>query len=397
MSPPGLRLVDTLLAGGAEAKEPASVALIGNYPPRRCGIATFTADVRQALTAARPGLRCDVFAMTDEGRAYDYPAEVTAQIRQQHPRDYKAAAGRISALRPDVIFVQHEFGIFGGPAGEHLLLLLEAVDRPVVSLLHTVLDQPNPDQRRVFERLLSRSSRVIVMAEHGREMLRRAWGVADEKISVIPHGAPERALEPTDAFKDRLGFGGRDLLFTFGLLSPNKGIETVIRALPAIVEARPKALYAVLGATHPHLIAQEGERYRNSLMVLARELGVERHLRLIDEYTDTPKLLDYLQAADVYVTPYLNPAQITSGTLSYAAALGRPTVSTPYWHAEELLADGGGRLVPFGDSEAIAHEVIGLLGDDAARLALSQRIYDHTRPTSGAASPNAPWPCSARA
>ncbi len=378
MAPPGLRLVDPAATGAPAIK---SVVLIGSYPPRRCGIATFTCDVRDALLAASPTLRCDVFAMNDAGGPYAYGPEVVTQIAQQNTLDYQAAAAEIGALQPDVIFVQHEFGIFGGPAGEHLMLLLEATDRPVVTMLHTVLDAPSADQRRVFERLLARSVEVIVMAEHGRAMLRDVWKVADEKISVIPHGAPDRPLAPSDGFKEKLGFGGREVLFSFGLLSPNKGIEIAIRALPAIVAARPTALYAVLGSTHPNLVAEEGERYRTSLLDLAHELGVADHLRLIDEYTDTPRLVDYLQAADVYITPYLNPAQITSGTLSYAAALGKPIVSTPYWHARELLSDGAGRLVPFGDSEAIAREVTALLQDPAARRTLRERMYDRARET----------------
>ena len=379
--PSGFKVVEGLLGSVLPAKEPEGVVLIGSYPPRRCGIATFTSDVRESLIAARPGMRCDVFAMTDNGGPYAYPPEVAAEIVQQKPIDYHAAAARLGELKPDVVFVQHEFGIFGGPAGEHLLLLLDATDRPVVSLLHTVLDKPDADQRRVFERLIARSSRLIVMAEHGRAMLRDVWKVADDKITVIPHGAPDRPLAPTDGFKGQFGFEGRELLFSFGLLSPNKGLENVIRALPAIAAVRPNVLYAVLGATHPHLIAHEGERYRDSLIELARDLGVEQHLQLIDEYVDTPRLVDYLQAADVYLTPYLNPAQITSGTLSYAAALGKPIVSTPYWHAEELLAGGAGRLVPFGDSEAISREVIQLLADPAASQALRERMYAKARDT----------------
>lgn len=378
---PSLRLIETAKAIPSLAQSIRSVALIGNYPPRRCGIATFTADVRESLLAARPELACDVYAMTDRGETYDYPAEVRVEIRQDEPADYLAAAVALNHSRPDVICVEHEFGIFGGPAGEHLMLMLDAVDRPVVSTLHTVLEEPNDDQKRVFERLLARSTRLLVMAERGRRILREMWKVPDSKISVIPHGAPDRPLADPAPFKAGLGFAGHDLLFTFGLLSPNKGIETVIRALPQIVRARPTALYVVLGATHPHLIAQEGEHYRESLKALAASLGVSDHLRLIDTFTDQPQLLEYLQAADVYVTPYLNAAQVTSGTLSYAAALGKPVVSTPYWHAEELLGDGRGRLVPFGDSAAIAREITDLLSDDAGRRTLRERIYRYTRPT----------------
>jgi glycosyltransferase involved in cell wall biosynthesis len=380
MSLPTLRVIASDQSGKTPART-RSIALIGDYPPRRCGIATFTADVYEALLEARPDAKCEVYALTDIEGAYDYPAEVACEIRQNEVGDYLAAADRLNATRPDLICVQHEFGIFGGPAGEHLLMLLEATDRPVVTTLHTILETPNEDQRRVFSKLLARSARVVVMAERGREILRRVWEIPDDKIVLIPHGAPDRPLVDTEPFKEALGWAGREVLFTFGLLSPGKGIETVIRALPRIVAERPKTLYAVLGATHPHLIAREGESYRNALMALAKDLGVEDHLRLIDAYTDEASLVAYLQAADIYVTPYLNAQQITSGTLAYAAALGRPIVSTPYWHAEELLADGRGRLTPFGSSDAIADEVIDLLAHPDVRQALSRRMYEAGRET----------------
>jgi glycosyltransferase involved in cell wall biosynthesis len=381
MSQPFLRVIASLEKLGGRPSHVRSIALIGDYPPRRCGIATFTADVYEALREARPDAQCDVYAVTDIEGAYQYPAEVACEIRQNEIGDYLAAADRLNATAPDIICVQHEFGIFGGPAGEQLLLLLEATDRPVVTTLHTILETPNDDQRRVFSKLIARSSRVIVMAERGREILRRVWSTPDEKILVIPHGAPDRPFAATGPFKEAIGYAGRDLLFTFGLLSPGKGIEAVIRALPRIVAAHPKVIYAVLGSTHPHLIAREGEGYRQSLLALAQDLGVEDHLRLVDAYTDTPRLVEYLQAADVYVTPYLNAQQITSGTLAYAAALGRPIVSTPYWHAEELLADGRGRLTPFGSSDAIADEVIDLLTHPDVREALSRRMWQASRET----------------
>lgn len=379
MSQPALRVVSALERPGQPRAR--KIALIGNYPPRRCGIATFTADVFDALAEARPDASCEVYAMTDIEGAYEYPPEVACEIRQDVFDDYLRAADRLTATRPDLICVQHEFGIFGGAAGEHLMTLLEATDRPVVATLHTILETPNDDQRRVFERLLARASKVVVMAERGREILHRVWKVAEDKVVLIPHGAPDRPWSETEPFKKALGFEGRELLFTFGLLSPGKGIENVIAALPRIAAARPDALYVVLGATHPNLVAQQGETYRESLMAKAKELGVENHLRLIDEYTDTPRLVDYLQAADIYITPYLNAQQITSGTLAYAAALGRPTVSTPYWHAEEVLANGLGRLTPFGSSDAIADEVIDLLSHPDERRALSHWLYDAMRET----------------
>jgi glycosyltransferase involved in cell wall biosynthesis len=381
MQTPRLRIIDAKAPCDHASEGPKRVALIGNFPPRRCGIATFTSDVYEALTAAQPDMSCEVYAMTDVGGDYAYPAPVVCELRQDHLEDYLEAADRINRDPPDVICVQHEFGIFGGPAGEHLLSLLEAVDRPVVTTVHTVLDAPNDDQRRVFERLLSRSARVVVMAERGRDFLREIWRVPPEKIVLIPHGAPDQPFSDTAPFKAKLGFADRELLFTFGLISPNKGIENVIRALPEIVAQRPTALYVVLGATHPNLIASEGERYRESLVALAESLNVADHVRLIDEYTDTPRLIEYLQAADVYITPYLNVRQITSGTLSYAAALGKPIISTPYWHAEEVLRDGLGRLVPFSSADAISAEVVDLLSHPDRRLRLSRALYQASRET----------------
>ena len=357
------------------------VATIGNYPPRRCGIATYTFDVRAALMSARDDFTCDVTAMRDTGDENAYPPEVTFAVRHDVRADYLEAARRIEASGAEVILLHHEFGIFGGPAGEHVLTLLDHSSLPVVSVLHTVLSKPDPDQRRVFERLLARSDRLIVMAERGRGMLREVWGVPDDKIVIVPHGAPDEALSDTAPHKVELGFADHELLFTFGLLSPGKGIETAIRAMPAIVAARPQALYLVLGATHPHLLAREGERYRDSLKALAAELGVAENVRFVDEFTDTPRLLEHLRAADLYVTPYLNEAQSTSGTLAYAAALGKPIVSTPYWHAQELLADGRGVLTPFGDSAALAAAAIGLLCSPPKLIAMRERIYAATRGT----------------
>ena len=379
MNAPTLTLVSDAHIAAGGLGDVRSVTLIGNYPPRRCGIATFTADVRDALVEARPDLVCDVIAMTDIPGGYAYPAEVSYALNAGDKADYLTAAARIRETAPDVVCLQHEFGIFGGPAGEDLLSLLDNIDVPVVSTLHTILEQPNDDQRRVFDRILNRSARLVVMAERGREMLRRVWNVPLDKIVVVPHGAPDVPLVETAPFKAPLGFEGREVLFTFGLLSPNKGIEVAIRALPTIVQTRPDVLYVVLGATHPSLVAHEGERYRESLIALADELGVARNVAFIDDYTDTPRLLNYLRAADIYVTPYLNVEQITSGTLSYAASLGKPVVSSPYWHAQELLADKRGALTPFGDAEALAEAISGLLNDPHRLTAMRRRIYDHTR------------------
>jgi len=351
------------------------IALIGNSPPRLCGLATFTRDVYRAIHAAFPEIEVDLYAMTDPGGSYAYGSEVTCAIAQEDLNDYRAAAQRINDSGADVVLVQHEYGIFGGPAGALLLRLLDRVDAPVVVTLHTVLEQPNADQRAVIEALARRASKLIVMAEKGRELLVRVHGVAWNQIAVVPHGVPDRPFLESGRLHDRFGFAGRRVLLTFGLLSPNKGIETMIRALPAIIAAHPESLYVVLGATHPHLVAREGEAYRESLKSLAEELGVAHAMRFIDGFLDQEALLDYLQAADIYVTPYLNETQITSGTLSYAVALGKPVVSTPYWHAAELLADGVGTLVPFGDSGGFAEAIVALLDHPEKMAEMAARAY----------------------
>jgi len=358
-----------------------NVALIGNFPPRRCGIATFTADLFSALKSAKPSLCCEVIAMNDGAEDYGYGSDVTFEIAEDHSQNYVEAADVANRGGAQVVCLQHEFGIFGGAAGANLLTFVAGLRAPLVTTLHTVLENPNDDQRDVMDRLIAQSARVVVMSRKGREILTRVYGTPRGKIAVIPHGAPDRPLQPTTAMKRQFGWEDRDVLLTFGLLSPNKGIESVIRALPRIVETRPNALYVVVGATHPHMIAREGETYRERLIALAEELGVTDNLLFVNSFVDTELLLDYLTAADVYVTPYLNRAQITSGTLAYAVALGKPVVSTPYWHAEELLADGVGELTPFNDSDAIGESVTRLLSDDKLRRAQAERAYERGRDT----------------
>lgn len=360
------------------------IAMVGNFPPRRCGIATFSADLFAALELTDPMLRCDVVAMNDGAEAYAYPDQVTLQIEQNSTVDYCSAADALNRNGVELVSIQHEFGIFGGAAGAHLLTFGAGMEAPVVTTLHTILENPNDEQRSVMDALLARSTRVVVMSQKGREILTRVYGASSRKIAVIPHGAPDRQLQPTGPMKARLGFEDRDVVLTFGLLSPNKGLESVIRALPRIAEVRPNVLYVVVGATHPHLIAREGETYRESLVKLAGELGVTNNIQFVNAFVDTEQLLDYLTAADVYVTPYLNKAQITSGTLAYAVALGKPVVSTPYWHAEELLSDGVGDLAPFNDTNAIADLVARLLTDDVLRRTQAKRAYARGRETTWA-------------
>ncbi len=355
------------------------IALLGNYLPRKCGLATYTTDTYLAMTARYPDLRIDIYAMDDHPGRYTYPPEVTRAIPQNDRAAYSDAARAIQESGAKALWVQHEYGIYGGSAGDFLLGLLDRITLPVIVTLHTVLEHPSVEERRVMEALLRRASRVIVMAEAGRDILKRVHGADDRQIVMIPHGVPDRDLVDPGSKKAAFGWQGRRVVLTFGLLAPNKGIETMIDALPDIVAQHADTLYVVLGATHPNLVAHEGEAYRDGLARRASALGLGEQIEFIDKFAETDELLDYLDAADIYVTPYNNPAQITSGTLSYAVALGKPVVSTPYIHATEILDEDHGRLVDFGDSKGFAREISALLGDDAARSALSARAYARGR------------------
>src|SRR3954447_965640 len=355
------------------------IAVIGNSLPRRCGIATFTTDLQQAISTSRPNLKTCIVAMNDHAQTYDYPGSVALQIKDGNIEDYVRAADFLNAGRFDVVCLQHEFGIFGGDAGAHILELLSRLTMPVVTTLHTVLADPTAVQRAVIGRIVAASSKVIVMANKGRELLRSVYQVPDEKIEVIAHGIPDAAFVGPDAAKARLGFGGKSVILTFGLLSPNKGIEVVIDAMPLILKRSPDAVYVVLGATHPNLVRDQGETYRESLMTRARELGVHNQVVFLDRFVDQATLLQFISMCDLYVTPYLNEAQMTSGTLAYSFGQGKPVVSTPYWHARELLADGRGVLVPFGNAAAIGSEIAELLTDDDRRQAMSRRAYAVSR------------------
>ncbi|WP_293875273.1 MULTISPECIES: glycosyltransferase family 4 protein [unclassified Sphingomonas] len=355
------------------------LAMIGNFLPRQCGLATFTTDVYQAMRDRFPDVQVDVYAMDDHPGRYDYPAAVVGAIPQHELSAYLTTARTIESSGAQAIWVQHEYGIYGGPAGEHLLALLDRTTLPVIVTLHTVLEKPNADERRVLEGLLRRAAKVVVMAERGRDILRRVYGANPRQIAMIPHGVPDRAFVDPETLKPQFGWQGRDVVLTFGLLAPNKGIETMIEALPAVAERHPNLLYVVLGATHPNLVAHEGELYRDRLKALAAELGVGDNVAFIDGFVEHDELIDYLQAADIYATPYLNPAQITSGTLSYAIGVGKAVISTPYVHATEILGDGHGVLVDFKDVAAFAREIDRLLSSQRDRTRLAQRAYDRGR------------------
>ncbi|AND90350.1 glycosyltransferase family 4 protein [Bradyrhizobium diazoefficiens] len=363
------------------------IAVIGNSLPRRCGIATFTTDLHKAISMSRADLETSIVAMTDPGQAYDYPPAVAFQIKDGHIDDYMRAADFLNAGRFDIVCLQHEFGIFGGEAGAHILVLLSRLTMPVVTTFHTVLARPTAKQRAVVERIVDASSKVVVMANKGRELLRDVYLVPDDKIEVIAHGIPDVAFVGSDAAKARLGFAGKSVILTFGLLSPNKGIEVMIDAMPSIMKRCTDAVYVVLGATHPNLVRDQGEAYREGLMARVRELGIQDHVVFLDRFVDLATLLEFISMCDVYVTPYLNEAQMTSGTLAYSFGLGKPVVSTPYWHARELLTEGCGVLVPFGDAAAIGGEIANLLTDDVRRQAMSRRAY--------AASRMMTWECTA--
>lgn len=353
------------------------IAFIGNSLPRRCGIATFTTDLQQAIASS--DVDTSIIAMNDHGDGYDYPISVHCQIADDRLEDYARAADFLNEGRFDVVSLQHEFGIFGGEAGGHIMTLLSRLTMPVVTTLHTVLAEPTPLQRNVMERVVDASARVVVMAEKGRDLLRTVYRLPADKIEVIAHGIPEFAFVEPDEAKKRLGFSGHSVILTFGLLSPNKGIEVMIDAMPSILRRRPDAIYVVLGATHPNLVRERGEAYRESLMRRVRELGVEDHVVFLDQFVDQATLLGFISMCDVYVTPYLNEAQMTSGTLAYSFGLGKAVVSTPYWHARELLADGRGILVPFGDPIAIGNEIASLLTDAPRRQAMRLRAYASSR------------------
>lgn len=351
------------------------IAFLGDYLPRKCGIATYTHDLCTSVATQFPSADCFVVPVNDIPGGYDYPPEVRFEIEEKELESYLRAADFLNFSNADVVCLQHEYGIFGGPAGSHVLRLLRNLRMPIVTTLHTVLKEPGGDQRRVMDEILQISSRVIVMSEVARGFLKDVWKVPESKIDLIPHGIPDMPFVDPAFYKDQFGVEGKHVALTFGLLSPNKGIESMLEAMPAILEEFPDFVYIVLGATHPNLLREQGERYRIGLERLAKKLGIRENVSFYNRFVDLPELIEFIGVADIYVTPYLNPAQITSGTLAYAFGCGKAVVSTPYWHAEELLAEGRGVLVPFGDSAAIATAIRDLLRDGSRRHAMRKRGY----------------------
>src|SRR5208282_5894062 len=351
------------------------IAFIGDYLPRKCGIATFTSDLLTAVAAEYPQSQCFAVPVNDIEEGYEYPGVVHFEIVEQDLTSYQRAADFINISNVDIVCVQHEFGIYGGPAGRHLLALVRELKMPVVTTFHTLLREPNDTQRRVMQELIARSTRLVTMTERGRQMLEDVYKAPAGKIDLIPHGIPDIPFVDPNYYKDQFGVEGRTVLLTFGLLSPNKGVEHVLNALPQILAEFPDVVYIVLGATHPHELAERGEAYRLSLEILAKKNKVEKSVIFYNRFVELEELKEFIGAADLYITPYLNEAQITSGTLAYTFGAGKAVVSTPYWHAAELLAEDRGVLVPFGDAPAIAREVVGLLRDDTRRHAMRKNAY----------------------
>ena len=348
-----------------------TIALLGNHLPRKCGIATFTNDLATAISDEFPELDCFVLAMNEAGGRHDYPPRVRFEIAESDHAAYRRAADFLNVSQVDVVSLQHEYGIFGGKAGAHVLTLLRELRMPIVTTLHTILADPNPHQRAVMNELTELSERIVVMSAFGAKLLRDTHGVDDRKIDLIHHGIPRPPAAGRS--KDQLGVEGKKVILTFGLLSPDKGIENVIDALPAIVARHPDVVYIVLGATHPTIKEHHGETYRLGLESRAARLGVDSNVIFHDRFVTQTELAEFVAAADIYITPYLKPEQITSGTLAYAVGAGKAVISTPYWYASELLGEGRGVLVPWRDPGAIATEIIDLLGDDQKRLAMGER------------------------
>jgi glycosyltransferase involved in cell wall biosynthesis len=354
---------------------PSRIAVIGNYLPRQCGIATFTTDLCEAISAEYGSARLLALPVNDTETGYDYPARVRWSLAQDDLTSYQEAAEFLNFNNIDMVCLQHEYGIFGGPAGSHILRLLRSLKMPLVTTLHTVLREPDPNQLMVMEEIAELSDRLIVMSQLSSQFLQEVYKVPGSKIDMVPHGVPDLPFLDPNFYKDRFGVEGKAVLLTFGLLSPNKGIESVIQALPQILSKHANVAYIVAGATHPHILRREGEKYRASLEALAKEVGVESQVIFHNRFVRPDEMVQFIGAADIYITPYRHEAQVVSGTLAYALGAGKAIISTPYWHAIELLDEGRGALVPFQNPVAIAQKTIELLDTPAKRHAMRKRAY----------------------
>src|SRR3989339_208186 len=357
-------------------KPDLNIAFVGNYLPRLCGIATFTTDLCEAV-ARQLGRRANVFALAvnDTDQGYAYPPRVEFSLQKNQQGDYFEAANFINASNADVVCVQHEYGIYGGWDGIYILSLISSLSVPVVVILHTVLNNPTPNQKKIISEMAQRASYLIVMSNLAVTLLQEVYSVPAEKIKTLYHGTPDFTSLDNNHYKKRFQVEGKQTLLTFGLLSPNKGIEVVIKALPKIVQEFPRLIYVVLGKTHPNVLKEYGEKYRTGLVALVDELGLQEHVIFDDRFVSLEELYAWLMAADIYITPYLNEAQIVSGTLSYAVAAGTAIISTPYWYAKEILAGDRGLLINFADSEALTDTLRGLLSNKTRLKALRAKTY----------------------
>jgi len=356
------------------------IAFVGTYLPRTCGIATFTYDLAEAVAEQSGRIEpVIVAAMNDRPGGYVYPDRVTFELRQDYRTDYSRAADFLNHSRIDVISLQHEYGIYGGEAGSDVLTLLRDLHRPVVVTCHTVLQEPDPVHREILEEIAARSEMLVAMSRRACTFLEEVYGVGREKITCIPHGIHNVSFIDPCFYKDKFGMEGRRVVLTFGLLHRIKGIENMIEAMPAIVDRHPDTIYLVLGPTHPAIVREEGEAYRLGLQRRVRELGLGDHVIFNPRFVDIGELLEYLGAADIVVTPYLSEEQATSGSLIYAMGSGKAVVSTPYWYAKELLADGRGRLVPIADPGALEREINDLLDDEVALNVMRRNAYSFCR------------------
>jgi glycosyltransferase involved in cell wall biosynthesis len=363
----------------SSASLPSRIAVIGNYLPRQCGIATFTTDLCNAIGAEYGTAQLLAVPVNDPGSEYNYPSRVRIELMEGDLSSYEDAADFLNFSNVDLVSLQHEYGIFGGPAGSHILRLMRRLKMPVVTTLHTVLRQPDANQRVVMDEMAALSDRLIVMSEHSSRFLQEVFGVPEQKIDLIPHGVPDLSFGDPNYHKDFSGTEGKAVLLTFGLLSPNKGIENVIEALPRIVAKHPEAVYVIAGATHPHVRRREGDQYRLQLQALARKLGVERNVVFHNRFVTPEEMAQFVGAADIYITPYRQEEQAVSGTLAYALGAGKAIISTPYWHATELLNDNRGVLVPFENPGAISDAAIELLDNEASRHSMRKRAYLYAR------------------
>jgi glycosyltransferase involved in cell wall biosynthesis len=370
------RAVSALRPGwSSKSSLPSRIAVIGNYLPRQCGIATFTTDLCAAISAECGTARLLALPVNDTESGYHYPERVRWSLMQDDLTSYQEAAEFLNFNNIDMVCLQHEYGIFGGPAGSHILHLLRGLKMPVVTTLHTVLREPNANQLTVMQEIAELSDRLIVMSELSSQFLQELFNVPGSKIDMVPHGVPDLPFLDPNFYKDRFGVEGKAVLVTFGLLSPNKGVENVIQALPQILSKHKNAVYLVAGATHPHILRREGDQYRTYLQALAKEMGVESNVIFHNRFVSPEEMVEFIGAADIYITPYRHEAQVVSGTLAYALGAGKAIISTPYWHAIELLDDRRGALVPFQKPDAIAQKTIELLDTPATRHAMRKRAY----------------------